>query len=149
MIVDYFLIRRGNINMHDLFTLSSTGRYHYFHGFNLRAFAAFIIGFLLPLPGFAASFGHPIGDAAKHMYSLGWILSFIMGGGSYYLACLAWPVQGGDGKLAFESEVANARAVVLDGVDNSEDGGIGDGKPEEDQMYSYGEKGARVVSESV
>lgn len=148
MIIDYFIIRRGNVDIHDLFTLSHTGRYHYFHGFNLRAFAAFVIGFLLPLPGFAASFGHPVGETATHMYSLGWVLSFIMGGGSYYLACLIWPVQGGDGKLAFESQVAKAQVVVLDGVDSMREDVESVGE-ENIQDYSYTEKGVRVTGEAV
>ena len=151
MIIDYFLIRKGNIDMHDLFTLSSAGRYHYFHGFNVRAFAAFIIGFLLPLPGFAASFGHPIGQAATHMYSLGWVLSFIMGGGSYYLACLVWPVPGGDGKLAFESQVAHAQVVVLDGVDNvmQDVESLGASGQEDGHDYMYAEKGAQVTGKAL
>ena len=88
MLVDYFLIRRGNITMSDLYTRSPYGRYYYFHGFNLRAFVAFVVGFLLPLPGFVGSFGHELGPAASKMYALGWVLSFVMGAVSYYIICL-------------------------------------------------------------
>lgn len=116
MLIDYFVLRRGNLNLADLFTLSSEGRYYFFHGFNLRAFAAFVIGFLLPLPGFAASFGHDIDIAATHMYSLGWVLSFLMGCLSYYIICLIWKLPGDDGKQGFESQVQLAEQVIVEGV---------------------------------
>ncbi len=116
MIIDYYVVRKGNINLPDLFSLNSRGRYHYFHGFNLRAFAAFVIGFLLPLPGFAASFGHDIGIAATHMYTLGWVLSFLMGCLTYYIICMIWKIPGDDLTRPFEAEVASAQQVILDGL---------------------------------
>lgn len=117
MLVDYFLLRRGNLSLTDLFTLSSEGRYYFCHGFNLRAFAAFVIGFLLPLPGFAASFGREINIAATHMYSLGWVLSFLMGCLSYYIICLVFKLPGDDGTHAFESQVQSAQQIIVDGFD--------------------------------
>ena len=105
MIIDYFIIRNGNMDLIDMYTISSTGRYFYFKGFNIRAYAAFVIGFLLPLPGFVASFGYTISKAASDMYSLGWILSFIMGSLSYLLICLVWKVPGDDADAAFESKI--------------------------------------------
>jgi len=116
MIVDYFLIRRGNVYLDELFSRSSSGRYFYFHGFNLRAFAAFVIGFLLPLPGFVASFGYDISAAASHMYALGWVLSFLMGCLSYYVICLIWKVPGNEPKLPFESRAADAETLDLEGL---------------------------------
>lgn len=126
MIIDYFIIRKGNLDLPDMFSLSPQSRYHYFHGFNLRAFGSFVIGFLLPLPGFAASFGHDIAASATHMYSLGWVLSFLMGCLSYYIACKVWKVPGDDGTHAFESQVAPAQQVILDGLQLH----IVDGSPE-------------------
>jgi nucleobase:cation symporter-1, NCS1 family len=116
MIVDYFFIRRGNLTLEDLYTRSSWGRYYYFHGFNVRAFVSFVIGFLLPLPGFAASFGHDIGAAATRMYALGWVLSFLMGGLSYFLICLLFKVPGDDGRHPFESKVAESQDIINNGL---------------------------------
>lgn len=118
MLTDYFILRRGNILLSDLFTLSPSGRYHYFHGFNLRAYAAFIVGFLLPLPGFIATFGHGIGAAAEDMFALGWVLSFLMGGISYWLICLVWKVPGKreEGELRFEEKVNEAEELIQLGL---------------------------------
>lgn len=115
MIVDYFIVRKGNMDLIDMYSTSSMGRYFYFKGFNLRAYAAFVIGFLLPLPGFAASFGYKISPAASHMYALGWVLSFVMGGVSYFLICLVRKVPGDDGDSGFESrELVDIIAFVDD-----------------------------------
>ena len=116
MLVDYFLVRNGNLTISELFTRSRSARYYYFHGFNLRAFAAFIIGFLLPLPGFAASFGYDIGSAAVDMYALGWILSLSMGCVAYYVICLIWKVPGDDGEHGFEDLVGEAQQIIFEGV---------------------------------
>jgi NCS1 family nucleobase:cation symporter-1 len=113
MITDYFLVRRGNLHLPDLFTASPAGRYFYAHGFNLRAFAAFVIGFLLPFPGFVASFGHSIGLAATHMFTLGWVLSFVVGSVAYWVICMVFKVPGDDAQHGFEEQVAVAEEMTL------------------------------------
>ncbi|KAH9908262.1 allantoin permease [Xylariomycetidae sp. FL2044] len=103
MLVDYFIFRRGNLSLPDLFTISPRGRYFYFHGVNLRAYAAFLVGFLLPLPGFIMSFGTTgTSEAASNMYALGWELSFVIGGLAYIVFGLIWPVPSDDGLSGFE-----------------------------------------------
>ncbi|OKL63541.1 hypothetical protein UA08_02038 [Talaromyces atroroseus] len=57
MTVDYFLLRRGNLHISAMFTTSRLGEYYYNFGVNWTGIAAFIAGFLLPLPGFISSFG--------------------------------------------------------------------------------------------
>ncbi|CAH0051412.1 unnamed protein product [Clonostachys solani] len=124
MLVDYFISRKGNLSMSDLFTTSSSGIYYYFHGVNLRAFAAFIIGFILPLPGFIGTFGTvTVSGAASNMYSLGWELSFVIGGVAYLVLGLVWPVPGDGASRGFEtSPVSDGNAddlTVLDATCNT------------------------------
>ncbi|KKA18881.1 Allantoin permease [Rasamsonia emersonii CBS 393.64] len=106
MIVDYFLVRRGNLDLGDLFSQAPSGRYYYTRGANLRGIAAFVIGFLLPLPGFVASFGTgaQVSAAATDMFDLGWVLSFLMGGLSYWVICRFSTAREGN-KLSFEAQV--------------------------------------------
>lgn len=59
-----------------MYSLEKTGRYRYSGGVNWRAFVTFVVGFLLPLPGFVAVFGYEIGSAATQMYDLGLVLIF-------------------------------------------------------------------------
>ncbi|KAK4937719.1 hypothetical protein LTR10_021729 [Elasticomyces elasticus] len=105
MVVDYFLIRRGNMSIPDMYNLASSGRYYYYHGWNIRAFVAFVAGFALPMPGFIQSFGKSTGNAINRMYLLGWILSLLMGALTYYLGCLIWKVPGEEKHCPFESQV--------------------------------------------
>lgn len=94
MIVDYFLIRKGNIHLVSLYDASSTGLYKYFHGWNLRAMIAWVCGVVFVVHGVAGSIKpSSVGQASKNMYKLGFILSFLMGGIVYYGLCLIWPVQ--------------------------------------------------------
>lgn len=86
MIVDYFLIRRGNLHIRDMYTTSPDGRYHYFYGVNICSIIAFIVGFALPMPGFIGIFGTTtVSDEATHMFYLGWVLSFAAGAVSYWV----------------------------------------------------------------
>ncbi|PGG97746.1 hypothetical protein AJ79_09098 [Helicocarpus griseus UAMH5409] len=116
MIVDYFIIRRGNIHIPHLFIGNPTSRYFYTRGINMRAFAAFVVGFLLPLVGFVGSFGHKVSSAATKMFNLGWALSFLVGGVAYWVMCMMWSVPGDDGSGKFEEKVEEAENTTLDGT---------------------------------
>lgn len=94
MAVDYFLIRNGNLDVVGLYNFRKDGIYFYTHGVNLRGIFAFVAGFLLPFPGFCAVVGSfSISTGAQRLYNLGWLLSFFVGGLSYYLACLVFPIK--------------------------------------------------------
>lgn len=53
MVSDYYLIKKQKLNIHELY--KDRGIYWYDHGFNWRAFLAFVIGFGPCMPGFAKS----------------------------------------------------------------------------------------------
>ena len=107
MLVDYFLVRSGNLDMAALYTTSSNGKYYFLYGVNVRAVLAFIIGFVIPLPGFIGSFGTvTVSTAATRLYDMGWLLSFLFGGLSYWVLCLIWKVPGQeDCRRPYESMV--------------------------------------------
>jgi NCS1 family nucleobase:cation symporter-1 len=52
------------------------------------------------------------------MYALGWVLSFVIGGVAYYVACLIFRVPGADAEkgLRFEQLVSEADQLAYDGV---------------------------------
>jgi NCS1 family nucleobase:cation symporter-1 len=95
MLVDYFFVRRGNLDVAAMYSTSSRSKYFFFKGINLRAMAAFIVGFAVPLPGFIGSFGTTkVSVAATRLFNLGWALSFVLGGLSYWILCKICPVPG-------------------------------------------------------
>ena len=65
MVSDYYLIKKRILNIHELY--KDRGIYHYSHGVNWRAWAAFFVGFVPLIPGFAKSIdnGLAVGGAWK------------------------------------------------------------------------------------
>jgi hypothetical protein len=53
--------------------------------------------------GFIGSFGTTtVSVGASRLYALGWALSLVIGGLSYWIACLIFPVPGDDSQHRFE-----------------------------------------------
>ncbi|RDW86071.1 uncharacterized protein DSM5745_02713 [Aspergillus mulundensis] len=94
MVVDYFLIRKGNIHIPSLYATESGKPYYYTHGFNLRAFISWAAAIALVIPGVSGALSPgSIGTAAVRIYDLGFLLSTSMAALLYYTACRIWPVQ--------------------------------------------------------
>ncbi|RFU27486.1 hypothetical protein B7463_g8855, partial [Scytalidium lignicola] len=93
MIVDYFIIRKGNIHIPSLYKGSSSSPYWYYGGFNIRAFVAWVIGVAVVINGLAGAFQKDYNIGSKHLYSLGMLLSFSVAGTLYYAFNLIWPVK--------------------------------------------------------
>ena len=53
MVSDFYLIKKRKLNIHELY--KDHGIYHYSNGWNWRAYAAFCVGFIPLIPGFAKS----------------------------------------------------------------------------------------------
>lgn len=100
----------------------------------MAGMAAFAIGFLLPLPGFIGSFGTAVtlSAAATDMFDLGWILSLVMGGLSYWIICQLLRTGRNDRKLAFEEQVPHGDQQTRseDGMEVAIPAGEIDGKNE-------------------
>ncbi|KAK9790449.1 putative Allantoin permease [Seiridium cardinale] len=64
-----------------------------FHGWNLRAVAAWVAGVAFTIHGIAGSLDPTsVNQASKNMYKLGFLLSFFMGSLVYYVLNLIFPV---------------------------------------------------------
>ena len=87
MIVDYFVLRRRQLVVEDLYRRG--GRYEFENGVNRRAMLAFALGVAPCLPGFiaAASGAAPgsIPAVFHHLYTWAWFVSSGVGGAAYYL----------------------------------------------------------------
>ncbi len=53
MVCDFYIIKKRKLNIHELY--KDHGIYHYSHGWNWRAYAAFFVAFIPLIPGFAKS----------------------------------------------------------------------------------------------
>jgi nucleobase:cation symporter-1, NCS1 family len=84
IVSDYYLIKKRKLNLHELY--HDHGIYHYSHGWNWRAWLAFIIGVGPLIPGFAKSIKNDLNvGGAWQIYTFAWIYGFVMSLGSYYV----------------------------------------------------------------
>lgn len=94
MIVDYWFSRRGNFHIPSLYRPEAGSPYYYTGGFNLRVFAAWIVGVVLVISGISGTINPgSISQTAVNVYYLGFGLSFTGSAVTYYVLCLIWPVQ--------------------------------------------------------
>jgi NCS1 family nucleobase:cation symporter-1 len=94
LIVDYFVLRRTQLDLDGLYR--HDGPYRYWRGFNPAALAALVLAVLPNVPGFAHKAGivasvRPVWD---QVYDYAWFVGFLLGGGLYWLLMRFMPRQG-------------------------------------------------------
>jgi len=91
LITDYFIVRRGNVSVPDMYDFHGMYRYSPKFGSNWRAVVAFFIGCIPPLPGFVdnivAAGGGTTGVSigGQHLFSIGYLYSFVSAGVFYWV----------------------------------------------------------------
>jgi NCS1 family nucleobase:cation symporter-1 len=82
MIADYFLVRRGVLQVDDLYRRG--GRYEYARGVNWIAVTAFVLGVLPNLPGFIAALqGTTAAPLFATLYNWAWFVGFVLAAAIY------------------------------------------------------------------
>ncbi|HLJ46458.1 MAG TPA: NCS1 family nucleobase:cation symporter-1 [Bryobacteraceae bacterium] len=76
MIADYFVVRRAELNVADLYLRH--GEYEYSNGINWKAIAALAIGIVVALLGLVV-------PALRWLYDYAWFVGFLVSGGVYVL----------------------------------------------------------------
>ncbi|KAJ5236955.1 hypothetical protein N7489_007046 [Penicillium chrysogenum] len=93
MVVDYWLVRRGNLHVASLYSRDAGTPYTYWKGWNIRAMVAWLCGTAFVIHGVAGALDPSLtNQASKNMYKLGFLLSFLVGSAVYYVSCLIFPV---------------------------------------------------------
>jgi NCS1 family nucleobase:cation symporter-1 len=89
MIADYFVLRRGILDLEGLYRRS--GPYEYRSGVNWIAMAALALGVAPNLPGFLAAVGVIEGSPlATGIYNWAWFVGFLVSAGTYLVGMLAF-----------------------------------------------------------
>ena len=109
MVADYYVLRRGNLHVPSMFTITPGSLYmNSPKGYNVKALVSWVAGSVICIPGLAAVFGtgDPTGVAAK-LYNTGFILSFAVGFTCHTVLGLIWrervfPAEHEDTPLKFE-----------------------------------------------
>lgn len=92
MISDYYLVRKGYLEVKELYDARETGPYYYTFGFHWRAYAAYIAGILINVVGFAGAIGRSVPVGATYIYNLNFFCGFIVACGLYWLLCRVSPI---------------------------------------------------------
>ncbi|CAG7986446.1 unnamed protein product [Penicillium olsonii] len=88
LVCDYYLIRRGLLNIPALY-ISSPTPYRFFHGFNPRAFLAYVVAIAPNFYGFLHQMGVKAPRGIERFYYIAYPTGLIIGFVVYYLSCLA------------------------------------------------------------
>ena len=78
MVVDYYLIKKSNLDNKDIFSLESNGLYFYSNGWHIKAIYSLFLGFI-----FAAS--TIWNENLMNLHSFSWIIGAFISSLSYYL----------------------------------------------------------------
>jgi len=78
MVVDYYLVKKTNLNNKDIFSLEGNGLYFYSNGWHIKAMYSLILGFI-----FAAS--TIWNETLMNFHSYSWIIGAFISSLTYYL----------------------------------------------------------------
>lgn len=138
IVCDYYVVRKGYMEIKELYSGKRTGPYYYTLGIHWRGYAAYIAGILINVVGFAGAIGRKVPAGATYVYDLNFFCGFIVAGAVYVALCKAFPVPAcSDTWLEVGDEIRNV-SVAYGADSNSEAydeevvvGGNGKGRVEE------------------
>ncbi|EYE92368.1 nucleobase cation symporter-1 family protein [Aspergillus ruber CBS 135680] len=94
MLCDYYIIRRGYFNIHDLYSAERTGIYYHYFGFSWHAYASYIAGILINIVGFAGEVGRDVPIGAQYIYNINYFSGFLVSGAVYFILANIVPIPG-------------------------------------------------------
>ncbi|KAJ3037177.1 hypothetical protein HDV00_001988 [Rhizophlyctis rosea] len=97
MLTDYLLVRRGRLNVPDLYTFDKHGSYWYTFGINWRCVVAYLAGIIINLTGFVGDVsGNPdlVPIGATRVYQVAFFAGFGVASVVYYVLCRIFPIPG-------------------------------------------------------
>lgn len=129
MISDYYLVRRGYLELQALYSAERNGPYYGTWGVSWRGYTAYICGILINIVGFAGAVGAKVPVAAEYIYNINYLSGFLVAAAIYWALAKAFPIpctsetwnevpylgeaMHADGKVIAEAtEVEDAKAKV-------------------------------------
>ncbi|KAL1861676.1 hypothetical protein VTK73DRAFT_6984 [Phialemonium thermophilum] len=84
MCCDYYLVRKGYLEVKELYDARSTGPYYFTLGFHWRAYVAYVAGIVINVVGFAGAIGRKVPVGATYIYNVNYFCGFIVAAATYY-----------------------------------------------------------------
>jgi nucleobase:cation symporter-1, NCS1 family len=92
IVCDYYWVRKGYVQIKDLYSGKRTGPYYFSFGIHWRGYAAYIAGLLINVVGFAGAIGRKVPIGATYIYNVNYFCGFIVASAVYYLLCRFFPI---------------------------------------------------------
>ncbi|KAF2762578.1 uracil permease-like protein [Pseudovirgaria hyperparasitica] len=122
IIADYYLVRKGYLDVRALYSARRSGPYYFTSGVHWRGYVAYIAGILPNIVGFVGAIygaqknGKTVPAGAMYIYNLNFFAGFIVAAGVYWGLCTVSPVPAcADSWMEVGDEVRNLS--VADGAD--------------------------------
>jgi nucleobase:cation symporter-1, NCS1 family len=120
MCSDYYFVKRGYLEVKNLYSGRRSGPYYYTYGIHWRAYVAYICGILINVVGFAGAIGRKVPAGAMYIYNLNFFCGFIVASSIYWGLCRLSPIPAcAETWTELGDEIRNMSVVYDD--DNSED----------------------------
>lgn len=92
MIADYYFVRRGYLELHNLYNADSRGPYFGTYGLQWRGYVAYICGVLINIVGFVGACGISVPIGATYIYRINFFAGFLVSAGVYWALSAIWPL---------------------------------------------------------
>ncbi|KAL2882077.1 hypothetical protein SGCOL_002339 [Colletotrichum sp. CLE4] len=143
LLVNYYIIGRGRISIPDCFTSMKSGAYHYSHGWNIRAYVAYIVGIIPNFYGFLNNMGVSAPDGVTRFYFFAYWVGLFLSGFTFWMSCKIWPppiMEDGwvEPKDYIRPEELEGEGQIIEAVDMPHSGEV------VDYEKGLGEKAAQV-----
>ncbi|KAK8201301.1 permease for cytosine/purines, uracil, thiamine, allantoin-domain-containing protein [Phyllosticta paracitricarpa] len=134
VISDYFLVRFGEYHIGDMYMGNKKSCYWYWHGFNFRAFTAWILGMAPLLPGFARAIKKTnSGNGWDKIYEISYFYGFFMALTAHAALHAIFPGERQRGRSPF---ILEGVAEMIHGDEKSPDGST---RGNESDVHKIGE----------
>ncbi|THH08004.1 hypothetical protein EW145_g3004 [Phellinidium pouzarii] len=92
LVCDYYVVRKGYLQIKDLYSARRSGPYFFLYGLNLRAYAAYVAGIMINVVGFAGAVGRTVPLGAQYIYNVNFFGGFLVSFATYWIVNKVFPV---------------------------------------------------------
>lgn len=92
MVSDYYLVRKGYLNLPALYSADKNGPYYGHCGISWRGYTAYICGIMINVVGFAGAVGADVPIGAEYIYNINYFSGFIVAAAIYWALARSFPV---------------------------------------------------------
>lgn len=92
IICDYYAVRKGYLDVTQLYRANKRSPYYHVFGFSWHAYASYIAGILINVVGFVGAVGGSVPMGAIYLYRVNYLGGFLVAFAMYYVLTLLFPI---------------------------------------------------------